>query len=171
MVNPRTEVPEGERLVEEAIDRVEDASGLRFVVDGTTSEIPNQKRAARADRYGDGWSPVLIAWSDEDEMPDLEGDTAGIGGSSGAERDDHTWFVSGSLSLDGPQFADIMQATGGWDAARAVVMHELGHVVGLNHVDAAGELMQPKGSADRTEWGPGDLEGLAALGSGRCVEY
>lgn len=171
VVNQRTAVPEATRLVDEAIQRVQEASGLVFVVDGDTDEVPSKQRDAQIDRYGDGWAPVLLAWSDPEETPDLEGNTAGYGGSRGAARDDHLWFVSGGLTLDGPQLDDLIDSPNGWDAARAVVMHELGHVVGLNHVDDRAELMQPTGSANRTEWGPGDLEGLAALGSGPCVDY
>jgi hypothetical protein len=50
---------------------------------------------------------------------------------------------------------------------RAVMMHELGHVVGLAHVHDVRELMNPK-TVGRTSFGPGDLEGLAELGAARC---
>ena len=49
----------------------------------------------------------------------------------------------------------------------AIVLHELAHVVGLAHVSEPMELM----FADNTgqvSLGPGDLEGLARLGSLPC---
>lgn len=47
------------------------------------------------------------------------------------------------------------------------MLHELGHLVGLAHIEDRGELMHPWSSRLR-DFGPGDREGLANLGSGRC---
>lgn len=170
VVNDRTAIPDGERLVDEAIDEIESATGLVFVLDGTTTEVPSKAREARSERYGAGWAPVLLAWSDADESPTLAGGTAGIGGSIGLERGGHRWFVTGAVTIDGPQLGRLSKSAGD-DAARAVIMHELGHVVGLDHVDAEDELMKPEGSPDLTTWGPGDRAGLAALGRGACIDY
>jgi len=50
-----------------------------------------------------------------------------------------------------------------------VVLHELGHVMGLGHAKQDGELMQPSGGGV-TGFGPGDLEGLRELGrSAGCL--
>jgi predicted Zn-dependent protease len=73
------------------------------------------------------------------------------------------------VALDGLGLRRI-QAREGDASVRAVLMHELGHVVGLAHVDDRHELMYPKGSSHLTTWGPGDRAGLAALGSGDCVD-
>jgi hypothetical protein len=48
-------------------------------------------------------------------------------------------------------------------------MHELAHVLGLGHIKAQGELMEPSGGGV-TDFGPGDLEGLSELGrSAGCL--
>lgn len=47
-------------------------------------------------------------------------------------------------------------------------MHELAHVVGLDHVDDPTQLMNPEGTGV-TEFAAGDLAGLAVLGGGQCV--
>lgn len=44
-----------------------------------------------------------------------------------------------------------------------LLMHEIGHIIGLGHVIAASEVMYHR-VQDRTEWGPGDRAGLARLG-------
>jgi hypothetical protein len=51
-----------------------------------------------------------------------------------------------------------------------VILHELGHLMGLGHVRAAGELMHPSGGGV-VDFGPGDREGLRQLGvDGGCVK-
>ena len=49
----------------------------------------------------------------------------------------------------------------------AIVLHELAHVVGLAHVSEPMELMFADNTGQVT-FGPGDLEGLARLGSLPC---
>ncbi len=48
------------------------------------------------------------------------------------------------------------------------MMHEFGHVFGLDHVDPPRELMYD-GNNDTASYGRGDLEGLRRLGQGPCV--
>jgi predicted Zn-dependent protease len=50
---------------------------------------------------------------------------------------------------------------------RAILDHELGHVVGLGHVQDPHELMYDE-QLERTTFGPGDLQGLARVGSVAC---
>lgn len=160
VVNSRTAAPRAERLLAEAIARVEQASGLEFVIEGSTDESDSADREIEMD---DGWAPVLVEWSDERDQPDLEGDVLGLAGSSSYELDGHRWFVSGSVLLDGP---DLARASD--NMVRAVIMHELAHLVGLDHVDSEDELMHPF-IVGLDDWGPGDLVGLAEIGSGRCA--
>ena len=50
---------------------------------------------------------------------------------------------------------------------RRLVLHELGHLHGLDDVDDPGELMDPSLAA--SAWGPGDLFGLAMTHGGGCA--
>ena len=61
----------------------------------------------------------------------------------------------------------MLERVDGRKYVRAVVMHELGHVLGLDHVDDRDQLMYDE-NVGQTELGPGDRAGLAALGAGRC---
>jgi predicted Zn-dependent protease len=61
----------------------------------------------------------------------------------------------------------MLERVDGRENVQAVVMHELGHVLGLDHVDDPGELMHGE-NVGQTEFGPGDRAGLTALGAGRC---
>jgi hypothetical protein len=182
--------PEGaDQLIEDAVARVSLATGLVFINDGTTDEAPTQERDSfLPERYGDRWAPVLIAWSNPTESPDLAGEGAagstleilGYAGSSSAgyaEESDpaepdtsgEQIFVSGGVTLDGPDFAELLSERGGYSQARAVVIHELGHLVGLDHVSDDSQLMSPTLSENLTDFANGDLEGLAALGRGPCL--
>jgi predicted Zn-dependent protease len=71
------------------------------------------------------------------------------------------------VALDAPQLKRVLSRRHGRELVRAIIVHELGHLVGLDHVNDPGELMHAD-NVGRLALGPGDREGLAALGSGRC---
>ena len=54
-------------------------------------------------------------------------------------------------------------------AVRTVVLHELGHLVGLAHVHDRSQVMNPTvGRGAPSHFAAGDLTGLAELGTGPC---
>jgi predicted Zn-dependent protease len=62
----------------------------------------------------------------------------------------------------------MLSGSGGAAVARAVILHELGHLVGLDHVSDAEQLMFPTANHAR-DFSDGDLAGLVQLGQGACV--
>ena len=152
-------------LVAEALAGISAATGLVFEVVGSTDRLPRDDGGfGRARR-----EPVLVAWADPSAVPALSGDVAGVGGSTPrlhTYTGDHE-YVTGMVALDAPQLSSLLDYPEGHAAVRAVVLHELAHLVGLGHVDDHAELMHPR-SSRMLDLGPGDREGLAALGSGRC---
>jgi hypothetical protein len=168
VVNARTQPPGGDRLVAEALHAASQATGLQLVVDGPTDEqAGEQRRPYQPDRYPDRWAPVLIEWTDPAASPELAGQVAGRGGSQALAIPAGTVYVSGSVQLDGPQVADVLRRPGGRDEARAIIQHELAHLLGLDHVDDRTQLMWPEGT-DVVDYAAGDLTGLDRLGRGRC---
>lgn len=168
VVRPANE-PDGAReLLEEAVDRISEATGLEFSFEGTTDEGPsNNRQPYDPDRYGEQWSPVLVAYSEPGEYGQLEGRAAGFGGGAYVRRTGATpRYVSGMVVLDVEQLSSM-----GEDSMRAVMVHELAHVVGLAHVNDRGQLMNPvQYGREVTSLQDGDLAGLQALGNGDCYE-
>jgi hypothetical protein len=174
VVNDRTAPDGADRLLDEAIESVSAATGLRFEIEGTTSEAPTWPRSAfDEEEYGDRWSPVLIAWSDGEESPELSGDVLGVAAPfiAGGFGVTPAVIVSGMVALDGPHLAKFGNEVGNRGDAqiRAVIMHELGHLVGLDHVDDPEELMHRHAVIGTTDFGEGDRTGLAELGTGECA--
>jgi hypothetical protein len=155
-------------LVTTAMDHISQASGLQFDLVGETEERPSTDRPGEDQgRYGDGWSPVLVAWADDDEVPALSGDVAGLGGSMAVTQFGWARYVTGTVTLDEDSFRRLESEPAGRAKQQAIVDHEFGHLVGLAHVDDLGELMSEENSG-RLDWGPGDRAGLSRLGRGRC---
>jgi hypothetical protein len=154
------------------VERINRASGLRLQIAGPTTQPPRPAttdRELRSGRPGTSRAPVLVAWTTPEVVPKLKGSIVGRGGpvhQFGSPLD-RARYIGGAVYLDGPQLTRMLRRANGHAAARAVVMHELGHLVGLDHVDNEAEVMHPSGGAV-TEFGQGDLAGLARLGSGGC---
>ena len=151
-------------LLLEAMGEVSAASGLSLVYAGASERRPRWPDPSLTVEGG-AW-PVLIAFTDRDEVPQLE-DNAGIGGSSSITRNDSTTYVSGQVALSRDYVNRLLARPRGDRQVKAIAMHELGHVVGLGHVQDPHELMSEHGIGQYT-WGPGDRRGLALLGEGPC---
>ena len=161
-VNPEGAPENYDELVDTAIDRTGDATGLAFRRIGTTDDRDFTRRtSAIASR-----PPVLVAWATPEEVPDLEGDIAGIGGSAAVDMGTGRMrYVTGIVVLDAGTFGDFEDDEQPF--AQAIVDHEFGHLVGLDHVDDPHELMNGA-NVGVTTYGPGDREGLARLGGVDC---
>lgn len=168
VVNPDSGPADAVGLVREAAAEISAASGLDVVVVGTTDERPGTGRPLSLARYPGAWAPVLVAWSDVGESPGLHG-ALGYALPRGATVAGTGRFVTGQVVLDAAWFTGDVATDLAIDAEDqgSVVLHELGHTVGLQHVDDQDEVMYP--GAWASELGPGDRAGLAALGAGRCA--
>ncbi len=171
VVNPTGQPSDGLSLIQDAVAQVEAATGLRFVYDGATSEreAPKYRRSYQPRRYArTRWAPVLITWSDEAHVPRLAGDVTGLGGplSMPIGRKEPQAYVTGSIVLDRHDLSEVFEPNR--LEVRATVLHELGHLVGLDHTSDPTQLMFPRPAPGVLDFADGDRRGLARLGSGRC---
>jgi len=159
VVNPAGAPPGGLTAVNQAIARLSEATGIDFVAGGLTSETPSVQRGNyQPDRYGDRWAPVLVGWLPLGKPAGPERGLAGVGGPGPAVQDGGTWvYVTGDVTLNSDADIPAPDLTG-------VLMHELGHVVGLDHSTRTDQIMFPGGDASRAAWGQGDLAGLEKVG-------
>ena len=171
VLNPAGMPEGGETMVIAAVASVSHATGLEFRFDGTTTEAPSFDRQLFQDRYGPQFAPVIVGFATEHQVPDLAGSVTGLGGSSAVygAYGEQRFLHSGVVIMDADDLVRLQETPFGALVAQAVIEHELGHVVGLGHVRDETELMHDS-NLRITEWGPGDLAGLAIAGSGPCED-
>jgi hypothetical protein len=173
VVRPDGAPPGGAELVAQGFRAMEKATGLKFVPDGTIDEAPSRRRSSfQPERYGDRWAPVLVAWQSADENPDFAADVAGQAGPAAVSFEGRPdVYVSGSVVLDAKKFTTLLADPKARPFARLILMHELGHLVGLDHVNDKAQIMFPSATGEITALGDGDRTGLAALGRGPCAPW
>ena len=169
VVRPDHEPAGGLGLVRAAVSQISRASGLQFVYDGTTTEAPSNDRPAyQPDRYGQRWAPVLVAWETPQEQPSFAASTVGLGGSDYWQVDGERTYVTGMVQLSSEAIAAILARPATRPLAEGIILHEFGHLVGLDHVADPKQIMFPESQLVTTSLGAGDLNGLAQLGTGPC---
>ncbi|MDP8970936.1 MAG: hypothetical protein M3N52_10675, partial [Actinomycetota bacterium] len=179
-INPDL-APSAEALndVHEAIARLAEASGLRFVFDGPSDEtfMGNWAESVRPpyqpDRYGERWVPLLVAWTSGGfAPPEITGPQRIIAG-GGLPTVVGDVIVTGQVALNADAVLDLETRKplpagfGPGITWGRVLLHELGHAVGLGHVSGPTQLMHepltdhPPAPPD---YAAGDRAGLALIG-------
>ena len=148
----------GLQLVQEVFAELSQATGMTFQYDGTTSELPTQGRSAY-DANGQP-NPILIAWEANGQTDYLPaGSYVGMGGQDTIYNSTYQQYqaISGEAAITTSYPLSQAQEVD-------LVLHELGHVIGLGHSSSRAEIMYPYVQGSLNTYQSGDLTGLAQLG-------
>lgn len=169
-LNP-TNMPAGaDATVREAFEFLSKATGLQFVEDAQTTEPPSEQRErVQTERYGDRVAPVLVAFDEAGQFSALGGDVAAVTLPDMVSTDGPATerIMTGQVIVDTDFITTVMGTGEGQARLRMVLMHEFGHMVGLDHISDTNEVMSPVADGF-LYYGSGDQVGLAKAGSGKC---
>lgn len=145
--------------VQEAFRVMASATGLRFHYAGLTSgdALEDSPAAVGTD--------ILISWSDPERSPILHGRKVGL--SQAVPDGPRRRYAAGVIVLDNTHDLRTGPATSGAPTWRQVALHELAHVLGLDHVAQPSQLMFETLRTSNHRMGAGDLAGLRRLGADR----
>lgn len=162
VLNPEGAPDGAVELASEAFARIGSVTGLQFRYLGTTTEVPVEQRpTVDGERYGRDWSPVLVAWTSPGGDTALRESDQGVAVPVAVNG----VFVTAQVLLNADRWLspDFTERSVSWGG---VMVHEFGHVVGLDHVDDPDQLMYRFAGTGPVRFGSGDLAGLRAVGVG-----
>ena len=154
-VNPRMMPAYGMSDLREAMRRVTQVSGIRFRYLGRTTQVPTKRWA------GPGHNQVLVAWGTNKSLNGVLGQALGVGLTTPRRGRIDT----GMVLIDARSRWNKVPGFGAGAPHGLTLMHELGHLVGLDHSTDKRQVMEPYSSLPAAVWGAGDQTGLRRLGS------
>lgn len=168
-VNARRATKGALKDVRGAVTRIRRATGLRFHYAGKTRHVPT---GSSADRFPRG-TEMVIAWARPaaSNMLGAGSTAAGVGGpaySSGYEDGAGKAayrILQGSVVLNARLNSRIPRGFGRGQTRGELLMHEIGHALGLAHTQDSRQIMYPTLQRARARFGAGDLAGLSRVGA------
>jgi hypothetical protein len=150
--------------VRRAFAKISGASGLRFKYLGNQQ---GHRFVGDNDDLDTMTEKMVVGWAGEDELPDLDGGTVGVGGGlahlvSGADVD--LQMFQGYLTLDNDPSTALAPGFNGLGWGQ-VMMHEILHALGLGHAKGGDQLMYGMATSQNYQFGAGDITGMQKVGA------
>lgn len=160
-VNTEDARPNSLADLREALRRVTYETGVVFREAGTTRQVPGAPRF----RYD---ADLVVAWTNGgDGTTLLGGDRAAAGGFEHpvAGRGGRPRINQGFVVVDTTALVRMGPGFGEGETEGQVLLHELGHVMGLDHIEEDHQIMRSTvQKMDAALYGAGDLTGLRRIG-------
>lgn len=178
IINPADAPPGGVEDVRQGFRLIAEAAGYTFVDDGLTDadRFDFGRQAYNPARYGERWAPIVVSWGRLGSAGRNDVVIAGMG--NGQEVDGA--IVTGMLNLNSDARIDASRETpipngyGEGISWGRVILHELGHVFGLGHVESKNSIMHEallEQTRSVTQYGVGDIQAWRQIGrDAGCVE-
>ncbi|GEP33304.1 hypothetical protein NSZ01_10720 [Nocardioides szechwanensis] len=154
--------------IRKAFAQVTAATGFGFRYAGTTTLVPLKPGSQAITRKAD----VTIAYATARMVPALRGGVIGVSPVASQYAYTDWWRVFAAAVVLDTQ-AGLAPGFGGGKATRgSVLIHELGHVMGLDHVSDRRQIMYPAITRAEARYANGDLRGLANVAVSRgCFPF
>lgn len=127
-------------ILEESMKKIEELRMVKFKFMGYTTEVSSINWGEELEN--NSYRPVLISFTSPKKTDVLGSGNAGgaVVNRSGTNPD---IFVSGTIAYNRGIFEGLKDGFTDGASKGNLILHELGHLVGLGHVDVKGSLMYP----------------------------